>query len=334
MSIIDAPKTASSGSLTGDEALYWSAVRPRKIVMREMLSCLFWRALNPIHLFKAARLHWNRKACRHNFVDAQLALITQILPSDFLHYGYFDDLEITPEEMKLADIGRAQLRYAELLIEQMTNRNDPVLDVGCGMGGISRMLHHRGFSPTAVTPDRIQAAHIASTQPDVPVMRCKLERLPVAEHAQKYGTVLTSESLQYLRLDKSLPIIEAILKPGGRWIASDYFQRHPSHDDTCHNWEEFQTTIHRHGWRITHQRDISKNVIPMLSYLNMWSQRAFRPAAQMTLLRLQRKQPGLHYLLKGVIAHLTDTLDNNLDRIDPAWFLRHRLYMMLVIERA
>ena len=216
----------------------------------------------------------------------------------------------------------------------MTNPNDPVLDVGCGMGGISRLLHKRGFTPTALTPDRVQAAHIAATHPGVPLVRCKLERLPVADHAQKYGTVLTSESLQYLRLDKSLPIIDAILKPGGRWIAADYFQRHASDDNTCHNWEEFQTLLPRHGWRIAHQRDISKNVLPMLAYVNMWSNRAFRPAAHMTQLRLQRKQPGLHYLLEGVITYLNDFLDNNLDRVDPAWFLRHRLYMMLVIERA
>ena len=72
--------------------------------MRKMLAGLFWRALNPIHLLKAARLHCNRKANRHAFVDAQLALVTKILPSDFLHYGYFDDPDLIPEEMKLADI--------------------------------------------------------------------------------------------------------------------------------------------------------------------------------------------------------------------------------------
>ena len=334
MSIPKEPDISSGEVVETDEELYWAACRVRKIVMKDMILSLLGRALNPLHLFKAARLQWNRRANRHAFVDAQLALVNKVLPSDFLHYGYFDNPDCQPEDMKLSDISRAQHRYADLLIEQIANPTDPVLDVGCGMGGISRMLHSRGFSPTALTPDRLQASHIAHTQPDVPVLRCKLERLPVAEHKQKYGTVLTSESLQYLRLEQALPIIDAVLKPGGRWIASDYFQRHPSDDDTCHNWEEFQSLLPRRGWRITHQRDITKNVIPMLSYVNMWAEHAGKPLAHMTVLRLQRKQPGLHYLLEGVIDQLNNTMNNNFLRIDPAWFQRHRLYMMLVIERA
>ncbi|MGA3067202.1 MAG: methyltransferase domain-containing protein [Tepidisphaeraceae bacterium] len=328
------PDTAPDASIDTNEELYWAAYQVRKIAMRDLAWQLFKRVINPIHLFKAARLQWKRKSLRQGFVDAQLNLINKVLPTDFLHYGYFDDLEIPPEEMKLSDISRAQLRYAELLIDQMTNSADPVLDVGCGMGGISRLLRNRGYNPVALTPDRLQAAHIAATQPQVPVLRCKLERLPVAEHLQKYGTVLTSESLQYLRLDQALPIIEKILKPNGRWIASDYFQSHPQADDTCHNWEHFQTLLPRHGFRITRQLDISKNVIPMLSWVNMWSERIVKPAASMTTLRLQRKQPGVHYLFEGVIQYLNETLDNNLLRLDPTWFLRHRQYMMLTIERA
>ena len=71
-----------------------------------------------------------------------------------------------------------QARYAELLIDLAGNPADPVLDIGCGMGGLSRMLKDRGFSPTALTPDRMQAAHVTKNIPDVPVLRCKLEAMP------------------------------------------------------------------------------------------------------------------------------------------------------------
>ena len=40
----------------------------------------------------------------------------------------------------------------------------------------------------------------------------------LAEHAGRYGTVVTSESLQYLDLDKALPLIATLLKPGGRLL--------------------------------------------------------------------------------------------------------------------
>ena len=170
-------------------------------------------------------------------------------------------------------------------------------------------------------------------EPETPVLRCKLEEMPVGHHTHRYGTVLTSESLQYLKLEKALPVIGAILKPGGQWIASDYFQRHPCDDDSCHNWEEFQTLLPQKGWRIAYQRDISENVIPMLSYVNMWVERVLKPLLEITTLHLRHKRPTFHYLMEGVIGHVDEAIADNIKRVDPAWFMRHRRYMMLVIER-
>jgi MPBQ/MSBQ methyltransferase len=320
--------------LSADPDLFGDAGPAMNIGVGEMARRLFARALNPVHLFKAASLHWQARSQHDDLVDAHLALFNKILPSDFLHYGYFDELECKPEDMKLSDIQRAQVRYAELLLDLIDNKTDPVLDVGCGMGGLSRMLRARGLSPTALTPDRLQAIHLAGTQPEVPLLQCKLEAMPVAQHKARFGTVLTSESLQYLKLDGTLPVIEAILKPGGRWIASDYFQRHPCDDDSCHNWEIFQELLPKHGWRITQERDISKNVVPMLSYINMWVERVLEPLMELTTLHLRRNRPVLHYLLEGVIDHVDEAVQDNMKRVDPAWFMRHRRYMMLVIERA
>src|SRR5580704_8682290 len=131
---------------------------------RGVASRLLW----PGHLWKAFSLHRHRKANRRKFDDTRLALYSQILPSDFLHYGFFDDVNQLPEEISLHDITRAQARYAELLIDLAGNPSDPVLDIGCGMGGLSRMLRDRGFSPTALTPDRMQIAHIQKNLPGIP----------------------------------------------------------------------------------------------------------------------------------------------------------------------
>jgi MPBQ/MSBQ methyltransferase len=334
MTILDVAEPKATAEKADAAELIRDAAPARRIAAKIILRRILRRALNPLVLFRAARMQHNRRANRHNFADAQLALFNKILPSDFLHYGYFEDLDCLPQDMKLSDISRAQWRYAEMLLDLIENPNDPVLDIGCGMGGLCRMMLKRGMSPTALTPDRLQALNITSEMPEVPLIRCKLERLPVAEHASKYGTVLTSESLQYLNLDRSLPILQTILKPGGRWIASDYFQRHPSDDPSCHNWDSFKSLLPKMGWQITYERDITENVIPMLSYVNMWMEKVGRPLLQLTTLRLQRKQPGLHHLMEGVIDHLNESMDDHAKRVDPAWFQRHRRYMMLVIERA
>ena len=181
--------------------------------------------LHPRHVVRAVQLQRGRKKQSKASDDPQLALISRIFPGGFLHYGYFDDPDRPADEISRAEFTRAQHRYAELLLELAHDTSAPVLDVGCGMGTLSVMLRDRGFSPTALTPDRFQAEHIARTTPDIPVIRSKFEDLPdLDQHAGRYGTVITSESLQYLKLPRALPVMARILKPGGTWIACDFFR--------------------------------------------------------------------------------------------------------------
>ena len=77
------------------------------IRMGEICAASVSAGLNPFHLFKAAQLHWNSPATQTDSVDTHLALFNKILPSDFLHYGYFEELNTSPEDMKLSDIDRA-----------------------------------------------------------------------------------------------------------------------------------------------------------------------------------------------------------------------------------
>jgi 2-polyprenyl-3-methyl-5-hydroxy-6-metoxy-1,4-benzoquinol methylase len=291
------------------------------------------RVLHPGHLWRAVRLQRGRKAHRHTYDDAQLALYSQILPSDFLHYGYFDDPTRRPEEISLSDVTRAQTRYAELLLELVGDPAAPVLDVGCGMGGLCRMLKARGFAPTALTPDRLQVSHVKATLPDVPVIRCKFEDLPPEDHRGEYGTIITSESLQYLKLPRALPVLQTILRPGGKWIGCDYFHSGPSDDRSCHVWDDFVKQATDAGWRITFQREITPHVLPTLAFIHMWATRFGIPLMQFAFLRLRRKQPAVHHLAGGVLELLEKLAAQNIRLIDPVQFAAGKKYVLFALER-
>ena len=305
----------------------------KRIRSADLAKSLMARMLNPQHLWTAARLHRHRRAHRRAPDDAALDFYSRILPDDFLHYGYFDDLTTRPEDMPFAEIGRAQIRYANMLLQLVVDSSHPVLDVGCGMGGLCRMLRERGFEPVALTPDRTQVAHIAATQPDVPVIKSKFEAICAAEHEGRYGTVITSESMQYLKLDQALPLLARVLRPGGRWIVSDYFRHQPEGDRSCHLWTEFYQRVIDAGWRIEHQRDITANVLPTLAFVHMWFSRLGVPAMRLGCSRLRRRQPGLHHLMSVMLDVLEAVADDNLKRVDPQWFAAHRCYMLMVLQR-
>jgi SAM-dependent methyltransferase len=308
----------------------------RKLKANAVAKSIAGRLVQPRHLFRAASLQRNRKQTKRAYDDAQLALFAQILPTDFLHYGYFDDADKKPEDIAISDVHRAQRRYAELLLEHAHDRSGPALDVGCGMGGLCTMLRERGFSPVALTPDRTQVKHIRNTQPDTPVIECKFEDLPdVEQHESTYPTVFTSESLQYLKLDRALPLMQRILTPGGTWIACDFFRIKPGlgGGKGGHNWDDFHREVTRQGWRIDFERDITPHILPTLRYINMWARQFGLPALEFALLKLRAKQPGLHYVLEDTLAMVQDVIQDNLQIIDPAAFVENKKYVMLVMRR-
>src|SRR5262245_50111994 len=79
--------------------------------------------------------------------DAQLKLYGQILPGGFLNYGYSENPSVPPERMCLNDIEQAQVRYGQRLVNLVVDKDSPVLDSGCGMGGLTGLLLRSGYKP-------------------------------------------------------------------------------------------------------------------------------------------------------------------------------------------
>ena len=305
----------------------------QKLTFSTIARSVCGRACNPVHWLPAARLQWNRKRDRRSYDDAQLKFFAQILPADFLHFAYFDDTSTQPEDITVNDLLKGQRRYAEVLLEQIVDVSHPVLDVGCGMGGLSAMMLDRGFAPVALTPDRLQINHIRSKYPTIPLISGKFENLCPKENAQRFGTVVNSESLQYLKLPRAIPLVDRILRAGGRWVVCDFFYREPSDDKSCHEWNEFCERISQAGWRISHQHEITENVLPTLRYAHMWATKFGLPLMDFSAVKLRKKNPGLHYLLTDLGSRIKGLVTSGIQSIDPQRFLDRHCYMLLTIER-
>ena len=60
-----------------------------------------------------------------------------------LHYGYFEDPNIKPNSISLNDLENAQMKYVDLITEQIKSSEKLILDVGAGMGGLSKILNDK-----------------------------------------------------------------------------------------------------------------------------------------------------------------------------------------------
>jgi cyclopropane fatty-acyl-phospholipid synthase-like methyltransferase len=301
-------------------------VKFSKILKRTLL-----RALRPGRLFKAIRLQKRRKKTRKVWDDPQIKLYSEFLTNDMLHYGYFDDVNIPAEKISIEDIEVAQNRYTELFFEHMPESNHPVLDVGCGMGGLSNMLDQKGYRMDALTPDRHQVKYINNKYPNINVLHGKYEEYP--EPVPMYGTIINAESFQYIRLDKIMDMTDKLLLPGGKWLVCDYFRIDKSLEKSGHEWDSFLEAIEKSSWTITYQRDITKNILPTLRYVNMFGERFIIPLGNYLLKKYEIKQPGLFFLTKDIVDEIPSKLDYWTEIVNPERYTLEKKYMFLVIER-
>jgi len=231
------------------------------------------KIINPVHLYRILKLSRNNTKQGRSFNDAQLKFYAQILQGGYLHYGYFDDPKIDPETISLRIFYDAQQRYAEKLIEHLPAEEGPVLDVGCGLGSLMYMLKKNGYQVSGLTPDRFQIEYIRKSFPDFHLIHSKFENIEYNSYKDQFKTVINSESLQYIKLDKDIKVLETILQPGGQWIISDYFRIREAHEKSGHQWENFIEFLNRNNFKITYQEDITNNIRPTLGFLHMWGSR-------------------------------------------------------------
>ena len=306
--------------------------RVKKIGRILASSTITKKLLHPQHLLRMASLARQPIRRKKAAADAQLKLYAEIFSKGCLHYGYFDDPAIPPEEISIGAIGRAQHRYEELILELIKDHESPVLDVGCGMGNLIRLLRDRGFSPSGVTPDQYQCQYLHEAFPDLPFFHSKFEEMPYQELQQSFGTIINSESLQYIKLDTAVLLVKQLLKPGGRWIVIDYFKKSSGGRRSGHHWEDFVRQLDEHGMTITFERDITPHVLPTLAFVHFLGSRFGLPLATFASEKMKAKRPALAYLLEEVVTMGRESLVEHIEAMNPKTFANEKKYLLLSIE--
>ena len=122
-----------------------------------IFSKIIKRFIYPQHLYRVIQLQRNRKKVQRVYDDAQLKLYSQLLPKDFLHYGYFQNPDIHPHDISINHLYQAQEDYGWQIVNLVTDVENPVLDIGCGMGGLIALLETKNIKTIATTRQNLIA---------------------------------------------------------------------------------------------------------------------------------------------------------------------------------
>jgi len=287
--------------------------------------------INPVKWIKAYKYHKTQKKYDKSSFDLELFLYSKILRNDMLHYGYFEDINIDTNDISINKFEDAQVLYAKNIIDQINDYDAPVLDVGCGMGGLSAMMLKKNMKVEALTPNFNQVEYIRKKYPDLKVHHKKFEDfIP----SKKYKTIINSESLQYIKLEDAFSIIDLSLAKGGRWIIADYFRKiEKSSNKSGHKFDNFIKMANEKGWQVVYEKDISKNILPTIQYLNMFAQRFLIPVKHYAFEKLRFKKPWLYFMTNELREKVDAKIYKELYSVDPDSFMNEKKYVLLVLER-
>ena len=89
-----------------------------------------------------------------------------------------------------------------------------VLEIGAGTGKLTEALVAVGHDVHATDPDDAMLARLRTRLPDVPTSVAPAEELPAADAS--YDVVVAGQAFHWFDLDRALPEIARVLRPGGR----------------------------------------------------------------------------------------------------------------------
>ena len=270
-------------------------------------------------------------------VDNVLKLYSEILRSEYLHYGFWDNpdsLELS--KITLKDIHNAQKRYIEHLSSFIPKDVLSIIDVGCGIGGNAKYLLEKGYKVETLSPDKFQNKVINDKfKKKIIFHRTKFENF---QTEKKYDLILESESACYIEMEKGFAKANQILKPNGYILSSDYFVYNNDNSDSLHlksshNLKDYLSHAEDQGFKIIKEYDQTLNTMPTLDYGNYFVKRFVKPLLEYANFSAKRKYPKMVSIISSLIGNKLDKKKKQLELIDSSKFKKYRKYMIFLFQK-
>ena len=200
------------------------------------------------------------------YQNAALECYLGLTNSPYLHFGYWEPLPTSPEELTVSGLRAAQEAYCTRLLSYIPVGTKTVLDVGCGIGGNAAYLLARGFAVEGLAPDTFQQSlFLQHTYGKAPF---HLSRFEEFQSPHSYELILFSESSQYLAANDLAKGAARLLHPGGYLLLADMLRVDTEYScgifSNCLAVSELQAALKRYGFHLVTSEDISKQIAPTI----------------------------------------------------------------------
>lgn len=254
--------------------------------------------------------------------------------SEDLHFGYWDPtLKVTGSNVK-----KAQSNYCNLILQNLPSNNiEHILDVGAGVGNLSKKLLDLGYKVDSITYSDYLFENLDKNlemYPDTKTYNCKFEDF---ETDKKYDLILFSESFQYLDIDISISIQKCkyLLKKNGKILICDFFTKM----ENCplpgghHLWSTFENYTKLHKLKLQKKIDITKETSFTLDLEKALYDECLAPSSKLIGKYLKSNHPIGSFLLniffKKTFKHINKSCIENKYK-NSKDFIKYKYYFFLI----
>lgn len=271
-----------------------------------------------------------RAKTHHN--DIGLRLLKKLYGLQYLHYGYFKDMEPS-----MANLPAAQEAWVQVLLSHIPAGTKDIYDVGCGVGGIAKQLVDRGYKVTCIDPDPYMINQTSAyTNHRVGSRIGYYEKIPDLPE-NSVDLVLMPESCQYINPREGFDQTKRVLRDGGYFLTADFFKirelDQPYLSKSGHRLEEFIEFGKKAGFELVKKQDITPETAPTMDIYQRMILDKVQPICEAVLEFVSRIAPWLYkilaFFLRKKVLHLKKKYENQ----DAETFTRYKGYYILLFKK-
>lgn len=200
------------------------------------------------------------------YQNAAIDYYTGLTGTSYLHYGYWQPLPASSDDVTLPRMRVAQQAYATKLLDLIPPSVNTILDVGCGIGGNAKTMQERKYAVEGLAPDPLQQIKFVKyTDGKIPF---HLSTFQDFKTTKSYDLVLFSESSQYVSVADLATGTAQLLTAGGYLLLADMMRSDANYTEgifsNCHLNSDLKTALINAGFKLVECQDISAEIAPTI----------------------------------------------------------------------
>ena len=266
--------------------------------------------------------------------DIELAFASEVLKVPSLHYGYWQN----GEKPTFANLPKAQSRYTNFVCDNVPSGVKTILDVGAGLGDVSKELIKRGYKVTALSPNPTHKPILEKVGNGGKKFNFIFSKFEDLETGKKFDLVMFNESSSYIEIETLFTKASSIVNPNGYIQVCDVFSKKPNPPIGKNNtYKNFLKEAKKYNFKEIKNIDITKYTVPSMQIGKDLNEQYIKPVLKIGKQYYDQEHPIRAFLIKTAVnlflKNEIKSFNDYFEKVfNPKEYKKHFTYQLVILK--